>query len=137
MHLVTPECSAAVRKIGVHRCDLEDLPIDTLLALLYGREVISIEEKRTMEHIASPSDKMAYLLDDILIRSLQSGDLVKFNTFCEVLEEKGHTVMAKILGLLIYCILVIEKVRGIHICIWEFMASLQLMPDSLKTFLQL
>jgi len=112
LYLVTPECSAAVRKIGVHRRVLEDLPINTLLALLYGRKVISIKEKRTMDKITLPSDKMTYILDDILIRSLQNGDMVKFNRFCEVLKEKGHKAMAKRLGLLIYCILVIEKVRG-------------------------
>ena len=110
LHLVTPECSTAVRKIGGHRHNLEQLPINTLLALLYGRDVISIKEKRTMDNITLPSDKMTYLLDDILIRSLQSGDMVKFNKFCEVLEEKGHTAMAKRLGLLIYCILVTKKV---------------------------
>ena len=53
-----------------------------------------------MDKITLPSDKMTYLLDDILIRSLQSGDMEKFNRFCEVLEEKGHTAMAKRLGLL-------------------------------------
>jgi len=102
-YIVTPECSAAIKKIGVHRHDLEDLPINTLLASLYGNKVISLEEKRTMDNTALPSDQMTYLLDNVLMQSLKSGDTEKFSRFCEVLEDKGHTAMARRLGLLIHC----------------------------------
>ena len=104
--VIPPECSTAINKIEVARRGLEELQISLMVASLFGENVITIEEKRVMDDkMLLPIDKVTYFLDKILIPSLEGGDVKKFHVFCEVLEEKGEKVLARRLGLLIYCYL--------------------------------
>jgi len=74
-----------------------------MLPSLYAKDVITLVDKDTIS-LTKPleRDKMQYLLDQIIIPSLQAGVLQKFKLFLEVMEESEDTVtrtMARQLGM--------------------------------------
>ena len=82
--------------------DLINLDTTVMLGSLFAKGVITLVEKDTIS-ITKPleRDKMQYLLDKIIIPSLQAGVIEKFKLFLEVLESNEDIVartVAKRLG---------------------------------------
>ena len=95
-------CSDAKKRIQNYYVELSNLPINSMLGLLYAKEVITLREKKLIETIQMDDKKMGYLLDDIIIPSLTINVTVKLERFLEVMKEIGDPVlidMAKKLGM--------------------------------------
>ena len=74
-----------------------------MLPSLYAKDVITLVDKKTIS-LTKPLewDKMQYLLDQIIIPSLQAGVLQKFELFLKVMEESEDIVtrtLARQLGM--------------------------------------
>lgn len=82
---------------------LISLNATTLLAGLYVNDVITIEEKEIItKTIPLERHKMQYLLDHIIIPSLQEGKLEKYQDFLRVMEESDDiptSAIARRLGM--------------------------------------
>ena len=73
-----------------------------MLEKLFSGEVITLREKQIIQTISLNSQKMMYLLDNIILPSLESNVIVKFNVFLEVLaksDDLSLTNMAKKFGM--------------------------------------
>ena len=91
-----------VQKIKDNYNDLINLNTTAMLPSLYAKSVITLVDKDTIS-ITKPleRDKMQYLLDQIIIPSLQAGVIQKFKLFLEVMEKSDDVVtktMAQKLG---------------------------------------
>ena len=73
--------------------DLINLNATAMLPNLYAKRVISLEEKDTIS-LTKPleRDKMQYLLDKIIVPSLQAGVIQKFELLLEVMEGSEDVV---------------------------------------------
>ena len=82
-----------VQKIMDNYEDLINLNTTVMLASLYAKGVITLVDKDTIS-ITKPlqRDKMQYLLDEIIIPSLQAGVIQKFKLFLEVMEKSEDIV---------------------------------------------
>ena len=92
-----------IQKLKDNYNDLIILNATIMLPSLYAKDVITLVDKDTIS-LTKPleRDKMQYLLDQIIIPSLQAGVLQKFKLFLEVMEESEDTVtrtMARQLGM--------------------------------------
>jgi len=94
------ECEAAMEKIKVQYDMLTKLAINSILGLLFSKNVITLAEKQTMETKPLESDRVTYLLDNVLIRSLSVNVMDKYKNFVKVLRQKGEddndTMMEKL-----------------------------------------
>ena len=91
-----------VQKVQDNYNDLINLNATAMLPSLYAKSVITLVNKDTIS-ITKPleRDKMQYLLDQIIIPSLQAGVIQKFKLFLEVMEKSDDVVtktMAQKLG---------------------------------------
>ena len=82
-----------IQKIKDHYEDLKRLNTASILGSLYSKDVITSEQKETIECIALDSGKMDYLLQHIIIKSLQSKIIKTFKNFLLVLEESDDNLM--------------------------------------------
>ena len=91
-----------VQKVKDNYNDLINLHTTAMLPSLYAKSVITLVDKDTISLTkALERDKMQYLLDQIIIPSLQAGVIQKFKLFLEVMENSEDTVtktMAQKLG---------------------------------------
>ena len=59
---------------------------DAILGGLYSNDVITLDEKQIIEAKQTNKQQMGYLIDTIMIQSLDIG-IVKYKKFLEVLEK--------------------------------------------------
>ena len=90
--------------MGAHAWMLNLINLNTtaMLPSLYAKSVITLVDKETISLTkALECDKMQYLLDQIIIPSLQVGVIQKFKLFLEVMGKSEDVVtktMAQKLG---------------------------------------
>ena len=87
------DCFTALDKIREQYDVLANSPVNKLLPSLYAKRVITLDDKTIMEAKPLEKDRMNYLLDDVLIRSLNIGYGSKYNGFLKVLEESDDDVL--------------------------------------------
>ena len=75
-----------VQKVISKYVDLSKLNATEMLPRLYAKGVITRDEKKVSQTKSLESEKMMYLLDDIIIPSLEAGLTVKYERFLEVME---------------------------------------------------
>ena len=80
-------------------------PVNNLIPSLYANRVITDDDKKIMEIKPLEKDRVMYLLDEVLMRSLKSDYGKKYNGFLEVLQESDDPLakeLTKKLGELYY-----------------------------------
>jgi len=83
----------AKKKVKEMYTRLINLNVSAMLGHLYSKDVITAREKQIIQStIPLESDKMGYLLDNIILPSLESGVIIKFKLFLEVMEESDDPV---------------------------------------------
>ena len=87
------ECSNAMKNIKANYVELTNLPIDSILAMLFAKEVITLNEKETIQILSLKNKKMEYFLDSVVIPSLTNNVTVKFERFLKVMEESGDSIL--------------------------------------------
>ena len=83
-------CKVAKQKLREHCDALTKLSITSILESLFAEGVITRYDKMLIETKSLESDKVTYLLDDVLYRSLLVGVMDKYTGFVKVLEQKGE-----------------------------------------------
>ena len=86
-------CSDALDIVRNNYDKLTHIPIDPMLSLLFAKEVITLQEIKMIQSIPLSRRKMEYLLDAIIIPSLQSNIIVKFQAFLDVMEQSEYAVL--------------------------------------------
>lgn len=66
---------------------LKNINVTAMMETIYSRGMITIREKRIIEILPLESEKMEYLLDHVIIPSLEVGVTKKFKMLLEVMEE--------------------------------------------------
>ena len=89
-------CTDAKQKIKDAYTRLTSLNVTALLGALYSRDVITTREKQILHSISIESDKMAHLLDHVIIPSLQAGTTEKLKHLLEVMEESDDPVIRSV-----------------------------------------
>ena len=106
VHLVKFDCFIAKKNVKSNYNELTNLPIDSILAELFAKDVITSVEKETIEKtLPLKSKKMEYFLDNIINPSLANNVTVKFKAFLEVMEQSGDPLlinMANKLGMYLF-----------------------------------
>ena len=94
--------STALKNIQDNYCEIINLSIDSMLGKLFSKDVITIGQKKQIKACdAIESERMAYFLDNIIIPSLKSKNIIKFKGLLETMKESGDCTlisMAKKLG---------------------------------------
>ncbi|XP_065905030.1 uncharacterized protein [Dysidea avara] len=80
----------AMQKLRRHCDALTKLSITSILGSLFAEGVITRYDKMLIETKSLESDRVTYLLDDVLYRSLLVGVMDKYTGFVKVLEQKGE-----------------------------------------------
>ena len=96
------DCDAALKSIKRYYLEIINLPIDSMIALLYEKQVITHKEKTKIKAIMPPSDRMEYVLDNIIVPSLEVGVSVKFERFLEVIKIKDAKLERQLSKLIVY-----------------------------------
>ena len=86
-------CTDAKQKIKDAYNRLINLNVTGLLGGLYAKDVITGREKQIIHSITIESDKMAHLLDHVIIPSLEAGTTEKLKSFLEIMEESDDPVI--------------------------------------------
>ena len=86
-------CAGVIQKVKDNYENLIKLNTTVMLASLYAKGVITLVEKDTIT-LTKPleRDKMQYLLDSIIVPSLEVGVFQKFKLFLEVMEKSEDAV---------------------------------------------
>ena len=95
----TFDCDDAARTLRTKNTELTNLPYGSMRGRLYGKGVITHNEKEKLDKMTN-SEQMSHLLD-ILISSLELKSTIKYKGFLQSLEESDDVllpVMAKKLG---------------------------------------
>ena len=94
-----------IQKLNDHYNDLISLNTTAMLPQLQAKKVILLQEKETIS-LTKPleRDKMQYILDRIIIPSLQAGVIQKFKLFLEVMKESEDMVTREVAQRLDTCI---------------------------------
>ena len=87
------ECSNAIKNIKANYVELTNLPIDSILATLFAKEVITLNEKEAIQTLSLKNKKIEYFLDNVVIPSLTNNVTVKFERFLKVMEESGDSIL--------------------------------------------
>ncbi|XP_065901124.1 cyclic GMP-binding protein C-like isoform X2 [Dysidea avara] len=103
------DCFTALDKIREQYDVMANSPVNKLLPSLYAKRVITLDDKKIMEAKPLQKDRMMYLLDDVLIRSLNIGYGSKYNGFLKVLEESDDDVLDDLTRTLAPPVLIINK----------------------------
>ena len=99
-------CTDAKQKIKDAYVRLTNLNVTSLVGALYSQDVITARQKQIIGTKIIESEKMMYLLDDIIIPSLEAGTLEKFKSFREVMEKSDDSVIKSVckrLSMLMLC----------------------------------
>ena len=86
-------CTKAMKIIKENYNELRHLPFDPMLPLLFAEDVITMSEELRIENLPTSSQRMKYLLDHIIMPSLQANVTVKFKSFLEVMEESEDLLL--------------------------------------------
>ena len=92
---------AAKAKIVANYVEITDLPINLILQELHKKKVILSRQMETIEAKSLQSNRMEYLLDKIILPSLEMKINTNYYRFLEVMENSGNeklTSMAQKLG---------------------------------------
>ena len=84
------------------------LSYDNMKTLLFANDVITTKEKKVIENKIG-CEKMEYLIEEIIIPSLEQGFGKKYKSFLKAMEDSEDTDLrdtAKKLGMLIFMELV-------------------------------
>ena len=95
-------CSKVKKIIREKYVELTRLPIESILGDLFAKEVITLQQKGMIQSLTSNRQKMEYLLDNIIIPSLDINIAEKLKGFMEVMEKSDDlilTEMSKKLGM--------------------------------------
>ena len=95
-------CSKVNKIIREKYVELTRLPTESMLGDLFAKEVITLQEKGIIQSLTLNRQKMEYLLDNIIIPSLNNSIVEKFKGFLEVMEKSNDlilTEMSKKLGM--------------------------------------
>ena len=85
--------AGVVQKVIDSYEDLINLNTTVMLASLYAKGVITLVDKDTITQMKPlERDKMQYLLDSIIVPSLEAGVFQKFKLFLEVMEKSEDIV---------------------------------------------
>jgi len=102
-------CSAALRNIKDHYFPLQFCSIAPILEKLRFSGVINDHQREVIKAMELESDQMKYLLDEVIIPSLNANESGKFEAFIKVMKESDNSIdniWADILGkFLVYCLL--------------------------------
>ena len=98
------QCIDGKQKIKDIYTRLININATAMLGSLYSKDVITTKEKQYIQSaIPIEIDKMIYILDNIIIPSLEAGVIIKFKRFLEVMEGSDDPVtraMGRQLGML-------------------------------------
>ena len=98
------DCTTAKDIMKRNYVKLTKLPINSILGQLYGKGVITLKQKLTMEAESLESNRMEYFLDHVILPSLDTDVSIKYKGFLEVMEKSDDAIltsMAKKLGMYI------------------------------------
>ena len=84
------DCEAAKLKIQENYDSLTKLPINSILGSLFSKNVITLEDKKFLQTKPLESDRVTYVLDDVLLRSLSINVMDKYISFIGVLKQRGE-----------------------------------------------
>ena len=104
-------------KITANYVEIVNLPIELIRRDLFAREVITFRQKEMIEVIPLQSQRMEYLIDNIIIPTLTFNISIKFKSLLEVMEESGDeklTSMAEKLGMYRYVVTYISNYATIY-----------------------
>ena len=96
------DCAAATAKIIANYVEITDLPINLILQELIDKKVILSRQMELIEARSVQSERMEYILDKIILPSLEMKISTHFVKFLEVMESSGNeklTSMAQKLGM--------------------------------------
>ena len=65
--------------------ELTHLPTDLILPWLFVKDVVSFRERKITAFLPTDSQRMEYLLDDIIMSSLQANVTMKFNPLSRII----------------------------------------------------
>jgi len=85
-------CQMALAKVAQQYDQLVYLPVNNLLPKLISNKVITLDEKKTIDIKVLEKDKMMYILDHVIVPSLQLNFGNKYNSFVTSLKESKETV---------------------------------------------
>ena len=94
------DCDAALKKIQLLYSDLSNLHIESILAMLVSKKVLTLDEERDIKEEKNKK-QIQFLIDRIIVPSLKAHMSKKFKCFLEVLEYSSdalHKDIAKRLG---------------------------------------
>ena len=94
------------KKVQENYKHLTQLDAESMLPDLFAIEVITQEEKEIIKKKTLKREKMEYLLDEVILRSLKVGDIKKFKGFlyaCEESEDHTIQIVGKKLGTYVKC----------------------------------
>ena len=78
--------SSIIKKVTTNYAALTTLNAEAMSVDLYSRDVITADDKESIELIQLRSKKMQYILDKVIIPSLKIGSTTKFKSFLEAME---------------------------------------------------
>ena len=73
--------------------ELTHLPTDLMLPWLFVENVISGKEKEEIAFLPTNGQKIEYLLNDIIMPSLQANVIVKFKRFLKMIEDTDNPLL--------------------------------------------
>ena len=88
--------AAASAKVTANYVELTELPINSILGALRAKEVILPWQKEEIEVISLERKRMEYLLDKIIIPSLNVQVSIKFEGLLEVMEQSEDVVFKRL-----------------------------------------
>ena len=89
-------CSSAKQKVKETYTRLTNLNVTAMLGGLYSRDVITLKQKQQINSISIESDRMEFLLDEVIIPSLEAGRIEKFRLFLELMEGSDDQMVKSV-----------------------------------------
>ena len=86
-------CSVAKENITKYYAQLTNIHVDSMLAELYAKRVITEKEKEKIGTLDLKSKKMEYLLDSVIVPSLANKVPIKFEGFLEVMKKSDDQML--------------------------------------------
>jgi len=65
------------------------MPIDSILGSLYGKNIITFDQKKEIQGLSPESKRATFVLDEVLLRTLMAGVIDTYTEFVKLLKEKG------------------------------------------------
>ena len=89
-------CSSAKQKVKEAYTRLTNLDVTAMLGSLYAKDVITLRQKQQIIDIPIDSDRMEYLLNEVIIPSLQAGRIEKFRLLLEIMEQSDDQMVKSV-----------------------------------------